>query len=88
MDGIFLKFMKIACREILNYPKYISQLPKGDTGKHISNTPVRIPSKSFDKLLDHHNDGIYYDPFCMCCTKKEKYYPMQKPVAARGKQTI
>lgn len=59
MDGIFFKFIKMACREIANYPKYILKLPKGDTGKPISNGSVRIASKSFDKLLDHHNDGIY-----------------------------
>ena len=85
MDGIFLKFIKVACREIANYPKYILKLPKGDTGRTISNGSVRIASKSFVKLLDHDNDGIYKDPFCMCSTTKEEYYPMQKPVAARGK---
>jgi len=41
MDGIFLKFIKTACREIANYPKYILKLPKGDTGRTISNGSVR-----------------------------------------------
>lgn len=36
MDGLFLKFIKVACREIANYPKYILKLPKEDRGKPTS----------------------------------------------------
>lgn len=42
MDGIFLEFIKMACREIANYPKYILKLPKGDRGKPTSNASVKI----------------------------------------------
>lgn len=84
MDGIFLKFIKTACREIANYPKYILKLPKGDTGRTISNESVRTAS---EVLLI--NSWImtmmgFIRPFCMCSTKKEEYYPMQKPVC-KGK---
>lgn len=41
MVGLFLKFIKVACREIANYPKYILKLPKGDRGKPTSNGSVK-----------------------------------------------
>lgn len=61
----------MAFREIADYPKYILRLPKGDAGKLISNGSVRIASKSFDELWDHHHGGIFRTLF-VCAAHRRK----------------
>lgn len=72
MDGIFLKLINIACREIANYPKYILKLPKGDNRKTFFQTDLlkllKIP------LI---NSGIittvgFIRTFVVCAAQRKK----------------